>query len=54
MSNTKIRTTISIEINTLNAFKIYCRDNGMKLSPRIELFMKAELADYEKKKNIQR
>lgn len=54
MQNTKIRTTISIDARILDAFKKYCSENGMKLSPRIELFMKAELEDYEKNKNIKR
>ena len=44
----KIRTTISIDTDILHLFKEYCKEMGMKLSPRIELFMRAELKNYEK------
>ena len=47
----KIRTTISIDAKILNSFKVYCAEMGMKLSPRIELFMKAELKNHEKQKS---
>ncbi|KHO45619.1 MAG: hypothetical protein QS98_C0009G0028 [archaeon GW2011_AR3] len=31
--------TMTIDENVLNDFKSYCRQNGMKLSTRVELLM---------------
>ena len=38
-NSNKIRTTISIDKNVLKKFKEYCKERGMKLSPKIELYM---------------
>ena len=46
----KKKTTISIDEDILNRFKVYCREMGMKLSPKVELFMTTELKEYEKRK----
>lgn len=46
----KKRTTISIDQDILNKFKDYCKNQGMKLSPKIELFMASEILAYEKTK----
>lgn len=48
----KKKTTISIDGDILNKFKVYCRERGMKLSPKVELFMMTELKEYEQKKEI--
>lgn len=47
---TKQRTTISIDRDILRQFKEYCKERGMKLSPKIELFMSLEIKNYERKK----
>jgi len=47
--SSKKRTTISIDRDVLKKFKLYCKEKGMKLSPKIELFMVSELQDEKKK-----
>lgn len=37
------RITITVEENLLELFKKYCRENGMKLSTRLQALMRQDL-----------
>jgi len=37
------KVTLSIDSNTYQSFRKYCKDNAIMLSKKIELFMKNEL-----------
>ena len=39
----KIRVNLSIEKEVYKQFQKYCEQNGMKMSSKVELFMKEEL-----------
>lgn len=48
--SSKQRTTISIDKEILRQFKEYCKERGMKLSPKIEIYMAYEIKKNEKQK----
>lgn len=43
----KTRTTLSIDTETMKKFKKYCEERGMKISAKVELYMKKELENQE-------
>lgn len=45
----KTKVTLSIDKEVLEAFKKYCEERGMKVSAKVELFMKEELKNGSKK-----
>lgn len=45
----KKKVTLSIEDNIYDRYKKFCEDNAILLSKKIELFMKKELEEGEKK-----
>jgi len=49
---TKIKISMTIDKDILNDFKGYCKENGMKLSPKVEVMMKNCLKDISLNKFI--
>jgi|TARA_B100002003_G_scaffold22741_1_gene18753 hypothetical protein len=41
--NFKERANFTIDSNLLNEFRLYCEKNGMKMSSKVEQFIKKEL-----------
>ena len=42
MVQTKKRVTISIDKQVIKLYKRYCKNNGLKVSSQLELFMKMQ------------
>ena len=42
---TKTKVSMTIEEDVFNVFKIYCQQNGMKISTKVEQMMKENLKD---------
>lgn len=45
----KDKLTLTIDKKTLETYKKYCEERGMKVSAKVELFMKEELKNAIKK-----
>jgi len=43
----KINVTMTIDEKVLDNFKSYCRQNGMKISTRVEIMMRESAKDSE-------
>ena len=41
----KIKVSMTIDDAVFSAFKSYCQDNGMKVSPKVEQLMKTCIKD---------
>jgi len=46
----KMKITLTISPRVLSKYKLYCKENGMNVSKRIELLMNNELMNNELKK----
>ena len=44
-NNSKQKVTLSIDSKTYQQFQKYCEDHAIRLSKKIELFMKKELEE---------
>lgn len=41
----KMKITLSVDRNIFREFSEYCRERGMKISPKIEIMMKKEISE---------
>lgn len=43
-SEKKMKITLSIDRNVFREFNEYCKERGMKISPKVEIMMKKEIS----------